>query len=246
LIIQHSPKKAIFAALKIELRHMAHKNDPLLNVEQRWSRLENYVDDHKKTITTVSIIVALLVGGFATFKYWYIPSQEQDAEMAMRRAQNYFAADSVNKAIKGDGANPGFQEIADQFGWTPAGHLANYYLGLCYYQNGNYQQAIDNLEKFNAHDVLISPTAVGVEGDAEMQLNNTDKAIEYYMEASKRSDNDYTSPLYLKKAAQAYEVKGDYTNALNIYQTIKTQYFNYAEANDIDKYIARAQAKTNK
>lgn len=225
---------------------MAQKNDPLMNIEQRWDRIQNYLDDNKKLITTLSIAITLIIGGFVTFKYWYIPSQEQDAEMAMRRAQNYFAADSVNKAIKGDGANLGFQDIADQYSWTAAGHLANYYLGLCYYQERNYQLAIDNLEKFNAHDVLVSANAKGVEGDAEMQLNNTDKAIEDYMEAVKRSDNDFTAPMYLKKAAQAYEVKGDYTNALSTYQTIKTQYYNFAEANDLDKYIARAQAKTGK
>ena len=197
-------------------------------------------------VTTISLVVALLIGGFVTFKYWYVPSQEQDAEMAMRRAQTYFAIDSVNKAIKGDGANLGFQDIADQYNWTPAGHLANYYLGLCYYQKGDYQQAIDNLDKFNANDVLVSANAAGVEGDAEMQLNNTDKAIEYYMEAVKRSNNDYTAPTYLKKAAQAYETKGDYANALNLYQTIQTQYYNFAQANDIEKYIARAQAKAGK
>jgi tetratricopeptide (TPR) repeat protein len=225
---------------------MAQKNDPLLNVEQRWDRIQNYFEDNKKTVSIVSIVVTLLIAGFVTYKYWYVPSQEADAEMAMRRAQNYFAADSVNRAIKGDGGNIGFQDIADQYGATPAGHLANYYLGLCYYQKGSYQQAIDYLEKFNAHDVLVSANAAGVEGDAEMQLNNTDKAIEYYMEAVKRSDNDYTAPMYLKKVAQAYEVKGDYTNALSTYQTIKTQYFNFSEANDIDKYIARAQAKTSK
>jgi tetratricopeptide (TPR) repeat protein len=225
---------------------MTNKNDTLTNAQEKWSRFENYAIEHQKTMSALAIAVILLVAGFVTFKYWYIPSQEQDAETAMSRAQNYFAADSVNKAIKGDGANLGFQDIADQYGWTPAGQLANYYLGLCYYQKKDYQQAIDNLEKFNAHDVLVSANSSGVEGDAEMQLNNTDKAIEYYLEAVKKSDNDYTAPMYLKKVAQDYEIKGDYTNALNIYQTIKTQYYTYAEATDIDKYIARAEAKTAK
>jgi len=224
---------------------MTEKNDNI-GIEGRWAHLENYAEEHKKTITTVSIAVVVLIAAFVTFKYWYIPSQEQDAEMAMSKAQAYFANDSINKAIKGDGASLGFQDIADQYNWTPAGQLANYYLGLCYYRKGQYQQAIDNLEKFDAHDILVSANAVGVEGDAEMQLNNTDKAIEYYLEAAKRSDNDYTAPMYLKKAAQAYEVKNDYANALNIYQTIETKYFNYARANDIDKYIARAQAKSGK
>jgi tetratricopeptide (TPR) repeat protein len=225
---------------------MAQKNDTFTNMEQKWGNLEDYFDNNKKTVSAVSIVVVLLIAGFATFKYWYIPSQEQDAEIAMSRAQSYFAEDSVNRAIKGDGANLGFQDIADQYNWTPAGQLANYYLGLCYYQKREYQQAIDNLEKFNAHDILVSANSAGVEGDAEMQLNNTDKAIEYYLEAVKRSDNDYTAPMYLKKAAQAYETKGDYANALNVYQTIKTQYYTYSEANDIDKYIARAEVKTGK
>ncbi len=225
---------------------MANKNTGLSGIQDRWERMEDYFEENKKVATALTVIIALLVGGFIAFKYWYIPSQEQDAEMAMRRAQNYFEADSVNRAIKGDGANLGFQDIADQYSWTPAGKLANYYLGLCYYQKGNYQQAIDNLEKFNAHDVLVSANSAGVEGDAEMQLNNTDKAIEYYMEAVKRSDNDYTAPLFMKKAAQAYEIKGDYANALNLYQNIKTKYYNYAQANDIDKYIARAQVKSGK
>ncbi len=225
---------------------MANKNNSVLSVSERWERIENYMEDNKKVMTIALTVVALVVGGYVTFKYWYLPSQETDAEMAMRRAQNYFAADSVNRAIKGDGANLGFKDISEQYSWTPAGKLANYYLGLCYYQQGKYQDAIDNLDKFNAHDVLVSANAAGVQGDAEMQLNNTDKALEYYMEAVKRSDNQYTAPMYMKKAAQVYEIKGDWANALNMYQTIRTKYFNYAEANDIDKYIARAQVKAGK
>ncbi len=225
---------------------MANKNNSLMNVNDRWERIEDYMEENKKMMTILLAIVAIVVGGFITFKYWYIPSQEQEAEMAMRGAQNYFTRDSVNRAIKGDGANLGFQDIADQYSLTPAGKLANYYLGLCYYQKQDYQKAIDNLEKFNANDVLVSANAAGVEGDAEMQLNNTDKAIDYYLEAVKRSDNEYTAPMYMKKAAQAYEIKGDYTSALNLYQNIRSKYFNFAEANQIDKYIARAQVKTGK
>ena len=57
----------------------------------------------------------------------------------MRTAQYYFNGDSLNRAIKGDGVHSGFLDIADQYGSTPAGQLANYYLGLCYYQKKDYQ-----------------------------------------------------------------------------------------------------------
>src|SRR6202012_2144086 len=124
---------------------MAHKNTGSMDIEERWERLEDYFNEHKKVATTISVIVVLIIAGFTTFKYWYIPSQEQDAEMAMSRAQNFFAADSANRAIKGDAGGLGFQDIADQYNWAPAGQLANYYLGVSYYEKRDYQKAIDNL-----------------------------------------------------------------------------------------------------
>ena len=225
---------------------MAVKDDAPVNVVQRWSRIENYVDKNKKRLSTISLIIAVLVGGLVTYKFWYLPSQEEDAEVAIRHAQQYFTQDSIGKAIKGDGINPGFLDIADQYGSTAAGQLANYYLGICYYKQNNYKTALEYLDKFNANDVLVSANAKGVSGDAEMQLGNTDKAIEDYLSAAKSSDNTYTAPMYMKKAALAYESKGDYASALTIYQNIKSQYNKSTEAADIDKYIARAQTKAGK
>jgi tetratricopeptide (TPR) repeat protein len=107
----------------------------------------------------------------------------------------------------------------------------------------DYQKSLEYLEKFNAGDVLVSPMAAGVMGDDEMQLGQADKALEYYMTAVKRNDNSYTAPLFLKKAALACETKGDWAQATTLYQTVKTQYYTSQEAQDIDKYIARAKAK---
>jgi tetratricopeptide (TPR) repeat protein len=161
----------------------------------------------------------------------------------MYPAQRYFSVDSVNKAINGDATCLGFQAIADQYSWTPAGHLANYYLGICYYQKKDYQKALDYLEKFDAGDVLVSPNAAGVMGDAEMQLNHPDKALDYYLVAVKRNDNNLTTPLYLKKAGFVSELQGNYAQAVTLYERIKTEYNTSTEAQDIDKYIYRAKAK---
>ena len=90
------------------------------------------------------------------------------------------------------------------------------------------------------------PSSYSGRGYVWYRKKDYDKAIEDYLEAVKRSNNDYTAPLYSKKAALAYEMKGDYTNALALYQNIKTQYYASTEASDIDKYIARAQAKGGK
>ncbi|HXB12340.1 MAG TPA: tetratricopeptide repeat protein [Bacteroidia bacterium] len=219
------------------------KDDVVIDVEERWERIEDYFVDNKKPISIIATIVVVLVLGFVGVKFWYIPGQEQDAEMAMYRAQAYFSEDSINKAIKGDASNLGFESIADQYSWTPAGHLANYYLGVCYYSRKEYQKSLDYLEKFDAGDILVSANAAGVMGDDEMQLGNKDKALEYYLEAVKRSDNKLTAPLYLKKAAFVSEQTNNFAQAVALYQRIKTEYYTSQEAQDIDKYIYRAKAK---
>jgi tetratricopeptide (TPR) repeat protein len=223
---------------------MADKNnDVMLEVEEKWSRVEDYIQENKKSLSTIGTIVVVLILAFVAFNWWYLPGQEQDAEAAIVHAQRYFSEDSINKAINGDAGSLGFEAIADQYSMTKAGKLANYYLGLCYYMKKDYNKSLEYLEKFNAKDVLVSPMAAGVMGDDEMQLNQTDKALEYYMTAVKRSDNEYTAPIFLKKAALACEIKGDWAQATTLYETVKTQYHASQQAQDIDKYIARAKAK---
>ncbi|HXP49050.1 MAG TPA: tetratricopeptide repeat protein [Bacteroidia bacterium] len=209
-----------------------------VDVEERWSNLQSFVMANKKRVSTIATVLAVAIAGYVGYTFWYLPGQEQEAEVAIYPAQRLFGMDSINKAI------PMFQQIADDYGATKVGHTANYYLGVCYFEKKDYQKALDYLEKFNAGDVIISPLAAGLMGDAELQLGHNDQALEDYLTAIKRSDNQLTTPIFLKKAAFVCEQKGDYSQALSLYQNIKTQYHSSQEATDIDKYIARAKAKT--
>lgn len=219
------------------------KENTIISTEERWERIENYFNENKKVVSTIGVIILLVVVGYFGLTNWYIPTQEAEAEVAVAHAQSYFSMDSVNKAINGDRSSLGFEAIADQYSWTPTGHLANYYLGLCYYQKKDYQKAIDYLDKFNSGDVLVSANAAGVMGDAEMQLNHPDKALEDYLTAVKRNENNFTAPIYLKKAGGVCEQQANYTQAVSLYERIKTDYHASPEAMEIDKYISRAKAK---
>ena len=63
------------------------------------------------------------------------------------------------------------------------------------------KSAIDHLSSFGADDEMISSIALGSMGDAYMNLGDSDQAISYYEKAAKNSDNKFTAPIYLKRAA---------------------------------------------
>jgi hypothetical protein len=49
--------------------------------------------------------------------------------------------------------------------------------------------------------------------------------------------------MFLLKAGMAYELLGEYGNALKCFERIKFGFANSNEARDIDKFIARATSK---
>lgn len=215
------------------------KDTPIVDVEQVYSKTEHYIEENKKSITIILGVIIALIGGYFVWKYWYVAGQEEEAQKAMFTAESYFEKDSLDQAINGVGDKAGFLEIADEYSITNAGNLAHYYLGIAYLRKGEYQNAIDHLQEFDGNDQVVGSIAIGAIGDAYMELKNTDEAISYYLDAAKNNKNNFTSPIYLKKAGLAYEEKADHKNALKVYEQIKKDYPKSTEASDIDKYIAK-------
>jgi len=214
--------------------------------DQYLGKTSNYVRQNKRSLTIILGAIVVILAGFYGYLKLYKQPRETDAKNVMWKAEYYFRKDSFNLAINGDGANPGFLQIADEYSGTEAGDLALYYLGVCYLNTGEYQAAIDNFENTEPEDEIISVMAIGQCGDAYMELGQTDEAIAKYEEAVEKNDNEFTAPLYLKKAALAYEDKGDYGKAAEYYQRIYDNYENSAEGEDIQKYLVRAKSYSGK
>lgn len=69
------------------------------------------------------------------------------------------------------------------------------------------------------------------------------ESAKYFEKAAKVSDNAVFSPIYLKKAAAAYEKVGNNEAAVKLYQEIKDKYPTSNDARGIERYIERAQNK---
>jgi tetratricopeptide (TPR) repeat protein len=214
-------------------------------VESALSKTEQFIESNQKILTyIIGGIVAVFLIFFIYKKYISGPS-EKKAQAAMFKAEYYFEKDSLDLALNGDGESNGFLDIIDDFGYTKSGNLAKYYAGVCYLNKGEYQKAIDFLKKFDADDVIVSGMALGAIGDAYMSLNNSSKAVDYYLDAATVSPNDFVSPAFMLKAGWAYETMGKWKDAKAIYERVKKEFPQSREARDIEKYIARAKANLN-
>lgn len=215
--------------------------DRIVAVEEALGKSEQFIEKNKNLLFYILLGIIVIVGGYFGYKKFILGPKEKEAQSQMFAAEQYFGMDSLKLAVNGDGKNPGFLEIADQYSSTKSGNLAKYYLGICYLKMGKYQDAIDNLGDFKSDDQIVGAMAIGAMGDAYMELGETDKAIDYYMKAAEKKDNDFTTPMFLMKAGMSYEIKNDYAKAIEVYTKIQKEHYRSFEAREIDKYIARAK-----
>lgn len=199
---------------------------------------ESWLENNPKIVIGVVAVLLLLVGGYFGFNY-YRDNLNQEAQNEMFQAVFYFEADSLDKALEGDGNNLGFLDIADEYGITDAGNLANYYAGVCYLKQGKYELARLYLEDFSSNDMLVQARAYSLTGDAYMEEKNYEKAAEFYHKAAGYKPNKIYTPAYLMKAALAHEKLNENDKAKEAYQKIIDEYWESPEYQNARKFKER-------
>lgn len=223
-------------------KNTEQNEETIVDVAEVYSKTETFIEENKNMLSIVVAAIAIVVGGYFAYTSFYLKPLQEEAQQEMFMAEKYFEQDSLNLAMYGDDMYPGFIEIADNYSGTKAGNLANYYLGICYLRTGQFEAAIDALDDFDAKDLIIGATKLGAMGDAYLELGDLNKAVSHYKKAANYYQDDFTSPMYLMKAAKTYELLNDYASAVDTYQKIKEDYRKSSQATEADKYIARAEA----
>lgn len=220
-----------------------HKHELLENPEALKERLEgaeHWLERNPKIVVSVAAVVLILVGGYFAFRY-YKNGQDELAQKDMFQAVYYFEADSLDKALNGDGNNLGFLEITEEYGITDAANLANYYAGVCYLKQGKFELARIYLSDFSSDDLLVQARAYSLIGDAYMEEEKYDDAAEFYGKAASYKPNKHFSPAYLMKEALAYEKLKQNEKAIEAYDKIINQYWDSAEFQNARKFRARLE-----
>ncbi|MBP6686902.1 MAG: hypothetical protein KA160_03505 [Lacibacter sp.] len=211
-----------------------------LNEVQAIKQAKDFWGRFSKPIMYIGGLVILLAGGYLGYKNFFIGPKETKATEAMSRAQQYFAQDSLDIALNGDGSAAGFLKIIKSYSGTTAANLAHYYAGAIYLRKEDYNNAIKHLEDFSTDATQVQSAAWRMLGDAYMSTDKKDKGASFYEKAGTLNDKDeYTSSDNLYRAAMAYEVAGKKEKATELLKALKEKYPKSTAAAQADKYLAR-------
>ena len=197
----------------------------------------------EKNKTAILGICGAIVAAVALFfgYTWYTNTQDEEGQAALSPLVYQMESDSLDAALKGKAGKATLLTVADDFGSSAAGNLANFYAGVALLKQSKYDEAIDKLKSFSSSDLLVQARAYSLIGDAYSEKGNTEEAISAYKKAADYKPNQFFTPIYLLKLGVAQEKAKQYKEAVESYNTITEKYPLSAEFGSAKKYKAQAE-----
>lgn len=223
------------------------------SLDQTASRSEAFVSQYQNFILIAVAVVVTAVLGYLAYDSFVAQPKAAEAVNELNQAQYFFElavnsteSDSLYRlALEGGEGKYGFLDIIDNYSGTPAAKLATYSAGMAYLNLKEYENAINYLDNFSSDDVMLSALSKGAIGDAFAQLEQPDEAFEYYVQAANASDNAFSTPKYLFKAALLGAQIGKADQALSFFKRIKEEYPQAPEAARVDVQIGKLEHSSN-
>jgi tetratricopeptide (TPR) repeat protein len=218
---------------------LSNRTTTVVNETSAVDSIQIWYEKNKKIVTGAVIALLVIVVGYIGYTRFYMAPRETKAAAKVYYAEQYFAADSFQRALQGDGQHPGFVKVLRDYSGTKTANLCHYYAGICYLRTGDAKKAITQLEDFNGKGTLLEVAAAGALGAAYMDNGNTKKAIEQFEKASANKEDNVQTPMYLMSLGTAYEMDKKPEDAKKAYQRIRDEYPASMQARDIDRNLAR-------
>ncbi|MGB1020238.1 MAG: tetratricopeptide repeat protein [Flavobacteriaceae bacterium] len=213
------------------------------------SKAEAVISKYQNLIIIVVSIVAVGVLSYLGYDRFVVVPKHQEAVSELNQAQYYFdlAVNSIEgdslftRALNGGEGKYGFLDIIENYKGTPAAKLATYSAGMAYLNLKEYDKAINYLDQFQTDDILLSALSQGAIGDAFAQIDQKNEAFEYYVNAAEVSENLFSTPKYLFKAAMIGAEIGKEKQALSFLKRIQKEYPEAPEAANVAIQIGRLE-----
>lgn len=198
--------------------------------------IEQFKGNKILKISTYAVgAIVLVVLGVLGYKQFISGPKNEASRTEIADAIMFMEKDSVQTAIEE------FEYLASEYKGYDGGKISSYALGNLYFEQGDYEAALAELKKVKLDDTYLMTLTLGAQGDCYSELGEYQQAVDMYIKAAKRIDNEATTPMFYFKAGLNAEEAGDFGKAAEFYQAIKDKYSAYANQKQIDKYLVRAE-----
>ena len=191
---------------------------------------ENFFEKNSKMVVVAIVVIFALAAAIFGYKKVIVEPRMTKAQEMLFEAQYQFESQNADfaLALNGNENTPGFAQVVEQYGNTPAGNLARMYAAACSLRLGEFDQAQSYINSFkNVKGVpgeIINAMAAGIKGDIAVEKGDNAGAAKLFEQAAKVSENDFTTPMYMRKAALAYKAMGNEAKAEELMKVINEQY----------------------
>ena len=212
-------------------------------LESAQSQTEIFIEKNSKMVgIAIVVIFAIAIAVFGYKKVISEPRLNKAQELLYQAQYNFEqTTPDYTIALNGDENTPGFAEVAEQYGNTPAGNLAKMYAAACALRLGDFDAAENYINGFKSvkgvPGEMVNAMAIGIKGEIAVEKDDFAKAASLFEKAAKESDNEFSAPMYLRKAALAYSAVGNEAKAQQCYETIEKEYPRSLDAREAMKNL---------
>ena len=164
-----------------------NQEETIVNVDELYSKSEQFVDKNRKQLTLGlggAAALILIVIGYSSL---VVAPKNTAAEEAAFMAEHYFAKDSADLAMLGDGLNAGLEEILSEHSGTPAAARAAFELGIMHRDAARFDEAVDAFNQAGFSDDVFGPLTDANIGDCLVELGDLEGAEGHFASAASRA-----------------------------------------------------------
>ncbi len=207
-----------------KITHKEIKRDKLVT---GYFEARNWLDNaenKKKLYIGAGILLVLIAGVYLYFNNKQAKNEE--AELKLSSVISLYELGKYPEAINGDPAANilGLNQIVNEYGNTKSGETAKLYLGNCYYNLKDYDNALKQYDSYGGDNDIVKASCISGVGAVYEAKGDLKKAGEYFEKAAKVNKGVVINQENLFYAIRSYTNAGDKESAKRVFATLKEQY----------------------
>ncbi len=207
-----------------KISHKEIKKDKLVT---GYFEARNWLDsdeNKKKVYIGIAAVVVIVAGIFL-----YVSNRNaknEEAEVKLSAVISLYEQGKYPEAMNGDPATGimGLNAIVNEYGSTNSGETAKLYLGNCFFNLKDYDNALKQFDSYSGSNDIVKSSCISGMGAIYEAKGDLKKAGEYYEKAANVNKGVVINQENLFYAIRAYTNAGDKESARRIFASLKEQY----------------------